>query len=211
MNAARQALAPILTAACATAVCATAAEASRPAVWSPHALIVDLPKLPRRYTCDQLWYKFRDVLAAIGARPDMKILPYGCDSSRATPAGLPPAYSPKVQLEFATPREVSGQSSRWADLRVVTKSVQLEPGTPAHLDSRDCELMKLIESTLLRKVGVEVADARLACAVPPSSKVPFSLTVSALVPVAEPASIAQSAAKPRPAESAMPGDASPRR
>src|SRR5438105_1886663 len=103
-------------------------DASQPAVWAPHALIVDLRNLPKHYTCDDLWYKFRDVLLAMGARPDMKILPYRCAGHAGSQA-----YSPKVELQFSMPRTVSGADVKWADLRVIAKPVHLQPGAPAHL------------------------------------------------------------------------------
>src|SRR6476469_6926434 len=61
--------------------------AAQPAAWLQHDLIVSLHNLPRTYSCDDLWYKFRDVLLEIGARADYKILPYDCNSR-----------SPQVQL-----------------------------------------------------------------------------------------------------------------
>jgi hypothetical protein len=157
---------------------ARAEETPRPAVWSPHGLIVDLQNLPKRYTCDELWYKFKDVLLTIGARPDVKILPYRC-SSRVGAL----AYSPKVQLEFFTPREVQGKSAQWADIEAVSKAVRLEPGSLGHFDAQDCELLSQMKSTLLRYLGDPISDFHLACQAPPLSKPPFGLTVEALVPV----------------------------
>src|ERR1700753_2209419 len=79
-----------------------------PAVWQRHALIVDLQSLPRRYTCDELWYKFRDVLLAVGASSRMKIMPYECGAQAGEHA-----YSPKVELDFKTPSTLSGDQKRW--------------------------------------------------------------------------------------------------
>jgi hypothetical protein len=169
---------------------ASAAETPQAAIWSPHALIVDLRNLPKRYTCDELWYKFRDVLLAIGARPDLKILPYRCDRRLGSIA-----YSPKVQLEFSMPEVVSGKEERWAQMHVLTKSVRLEPGAPSHLDDSDCALLNQIRGTLLRSIGTTVTDFRLACQASPASKLPFDLTVEAAVPVAQP-SAAVAAVRP---------------
>jgi hypothetical protein len=143
-------------------------------------MIVDVGKLPKRYSCDELWYKFRDLLLAVGARPDMKILPYRCES----PLGSS-AYAPKVQLEFSVPQVVSGQAALSADMQAVTKSIRLEPGAPSHIDDQDCGLLRLMKSTLLSSIGVSIADFRLACGAPALSKPPFDLTVRALVPVAK--------------------------
>src|ERR1700751_4938831 len=102
MNILCEASAIVLLVTSATAGAATA-EHAQPAIWASHSVIVDLKNLPRRYTCDELWYKFKGVLTTLGARPDMKIVPYGCALALGT-AG----YSPKVQLEFAVPRLVNG-------------------------------------------------------------------------------------------------------
>ena len=169
-------------------------ETPQPAVWSPHALIVDLRNLPKPYSCDDLWYKFKDVLLAIGARPDLKILPYRCSGRVGSLA-----YSPKVQLEFSTPRQLSAKDARWANIRAVTKSITLEPGAPSHLDSGDCALLSQIKSTLLNYLGDAVTTFHLACEGPPSSKPLFSLTVQALTPVQPPTSAPTSAQALTPA------------
>jgi hypothetical protein len=174
----------VLIAAFSAASAASAAETPQAAVWLPHALIVDLRNLPKRYTCDDLWYKFRDVLLAIGARPDLKILPYRCDRRLGSIA-----YSPKVQLEFSMPHVVSGKDERWAQMQVSTKSVRLEPGAPGHLDDADCALLSQIRGTLLRSIGTTVTDFRLACLTPPASKPLFDLTVKAVLPVTQPAAV----------------------
>ena len=151
---------------------------ANPAVWMSHAIIVDLKNLPKRYSCDDLWYKFHDVLLAIGARPNMKILPYRCDRRLGSVA-----YSPKVQLEFSLPRLVSGKQAQWADLDVVTKTVRLSPGVPEHLEDSDCNLMDQIRGTLLKSVQVAVPQFRLACLAPRTGESAFELTAQALVPV----------------------------
>jgi len=155
-----------------------AAVSSQPASWSAHVVIVDLPYLSKRYTCDDLWYKFRDVLLAIGARPDLKITPYRCEAALGSRA-----YSPQVQLQFSLPRQLDPRDARWAQLQVVSKSVELQPGTPAHIDDQDCDLLKVMKSTLLRYVGVRIGDFHLACRAPSASKPSFELTVQALLPV----------------------------
>ena len=179
---------------------ADAEEAAQPAVWSPHVLIIDLHDLPKRYTCDELWYKFRDVLTAIGARADMKILPYRCE--RALGAA---AHSPKVQLEFSVPRRVQGQQARVAQVQVQTKSVRLEPGAPGHLDNADCALLNQIRGTLLRSIGSQVTDFRLNCQAPSTGVPPFDLTVRADVPVTQPAAVVAGAQRASKSELARSG------
>jgi hypothetical protein len=171
---------------------ANAAGASQAAVWSQRALIVDLSNLPKRYTCDELWYKFADVLVAIGARPH-QILPYSCDVRLGAVA-----YSPKVQLEFSIPSAVSGKDARLANLRVVPKVVRLEPGAPQHLETADCALLNQMRQTLLKAIGADVTGFRLACGAPSVSNPPFVLTVKTLVPVTQTPPVAAGARAANP-------------
>jgi hypothetical protein len=153
----------------------------QPAMWAHHALLIDLHDLPKRYTCDELWYKFRDVLVAIGARGDLKILPYRCE-----PGAGSIAYSPKIQLEFTMPSVLTGRPASLAPLRVRARSVHLEPGTPSHLEDSDCALLEQMRSTLLRSIGTEITDFRLNCQAPSAAKPRFEVTVRAYVPAGQP-------------------------
>jgi hypothetical protein len=162
----------------ASARAGTRAEPSQiPAMWAHHAVIVDLHDLPRAYTCNDLWYKFKDVLTALGAGPGMKILPYQCGN---TPNSN--LHSPKVQVEFSTVTS-AGSAARWATLRAVRKPVQLKPATLPHFDAQDCELLNQIQAALLDYLGDATTTARLTCNAPASSKASYGLTVLTLVPV----------------------------
>src|SRR6185437_13514290 len=108
--------------------------AVQPAAWIPHDLIVSFDHLPRIYSCDDLWYKFRDVLRAIGARPDIRILAYQCGPKLGQLA-----YSPKVQLHFFIPQSLERSQARWADVNAEPRTIRLEPGHPASIASSDCE------------------------------------------------------------------------
>ncbi len=179
---------------------ANAAGSAQPAVWSPHVLIIDLHNLPRRYTCDELWYKFRDVLVAIGARPDLKILPYRCERGLGSIAN-----SPRVQLEFSLPHVVGGKEATLATVHVHTESIRLEPGAPGHLDNADCALLNQIRGTLLRSIGSDVTDFRLNCQALTAAEPAFDLTVRADVPVTQPAAVVAGAQRPRKSELAGSG------
>jgi hypothetical protein len=136
------------------------------AVWAQQDLIVALHDLPKHYSCDDLWYKFRDVLLAIGARADYKILPYDCNGS-----------APKVEVKFMLPREVSAAQQKWADLSVTRKTVQLRPGQPATLEASDCVLLKQMKDSLLSALPVKVVSAQVTC-----EKPQFEVSIAALAP-----------------------------
>ena len=69
----------------------------QPAVWMLHMVQVQLHDLPKNYSCYDLWYRFREVLQKIGARPDWKITTQGCVFS-----GNTQARSFSDILEFST-------------------------------------------------------------------------------------------------------------
>ena len=157
-----------------------------PAEWRNYDMLVDLHDLPHRYTCDGLWYRFHDVLLAIGARPDMKILAYRCDAPVAAQA----ARSPRVQLQFALPESLSPSQARWADLRVVPTRVRLGPGHPASLKNGDCELLHQMKDALLGSLAQRVVSFDLACAAPAVGAWSYGVTVQVLQPVAPAARVA---------------------
>ena len=180
-------------------VAAAATAAAIPAEWMPHDIMVRLQNLPKRYSCDDLWYKFHDVLLALGARADLKILTWRCENSLADAA----ARSPRLQLKFELPQALSGKQIRWSDVNAAPATVLLEPGHPASLDDSDCELLRQMKDTLLAELSDRVTSFQLACNAPVShqarphsrgshssaahsvsSRPPFSLEVQALTPVA---------------------------
>ena len=173
----------VLTACAATLVNAAPAYAAaakgsgngEPAVWAPHELIVDLHNLPRHYTCNDLWYKFKGILFVLGARQDMEILPYRCEGN-----------SPSVQLKFATPRLVTGPDAHWSELNAVARTVKIAPDSPAILDNRDCQLLNQVEGSLMKFLGSQVVSSRLQCQAPAKAGTPaFDITAKVLVPMAE--------------------------
>jgi hypothetical protein len=160
------------------AAAAAAPQPGHPATWRPYDLIVDLHDLPQRYSCDDLWYKFRDVLLAMGARPDIKILVYRCEPGLSDGN----ARSPRAQLRFSMPELLTPAQSRWAQLQAVTTTVRLGPGHPASLLSGDCELLRQLKDGLLESLSQRVVSFNLACAAPRSARWPFNVTVQALTP-----------------------------
>ena len=172
---------------------ATASQPGHPASWRPYDLLLDLHDLPQRYSCDDLWYKFRDVLLAVGARPDVKILVYRCEQGLTDRK----ARSPRAQLQFSMPELLSPAQSRWAQLQAVTTTVRLAPGHPASLQSSDCELMRQVKDGLLESLSQRVVSFNLACAAPRSARWPFSVTVQALTPSRASSQVVAQAGAPR--------------
>jgi hypothetical protein len=178
----------VVTALAGTPGTAAPAAVGHPAVWTPHDVIVSFEHLPRIYSCDDLWYKFRDVLRAIGARPDMRILAYQCGMKQGQLA-----YSPQVHLHFFIPQALGRSQARWADVNAEPRTIRLEPGHPASIHSCDCELLRQMKDDLLTLLPDRVLNFNLACEAP-ATRWPFSVSVEALTPVDGQARVAASGA-----------------
>jgi len=165
--------------------------ARQPATWRPYDLIIDLHALPVRYSCDDLWYKFHDVLLALGARPDLEILAYRCEPGLDDRA----ARSPHVQLRFNLPETVDPSQARWADIQATAATVRLAPGHPAALHDSDCELLRQMKDELFATLDqpTRVVGFALACAAPHTARWPFNVTVQSLEAVDRPQPVAAQA------------------
>ncbi len=150
--------------------------AGQPASWISRDVELNLQNLPKVYTCDDLWYKLRGILLAIGARQYMTITPYDCGQGAAN-AG----HSPTVDLKFQTLRALSGANARWADTTAVSRVVRLGPGEPKIIDSGDCALLAQLDGTLFPYLNMRVVDSDLECS-RPRSPARFGLSVQALTP-----------------------------
>jgi hypothetical protein len=165
---------------------------SRPAVWFAHDTIVDFENLPQPYTCDDLWYKLRDLLLALGARPDLKITFYQC------------GRSPSVHLQFSLPREVRGSEVKYASLQAIDDTFLIKAGRPSAFQASDCELVRQIKDTFLTELPVRVMSYRLTCDAPRMEARRYRLSVQALTPVSADRAVAASTGSQR-AQSAQSG------
>jgi hypothetical protein len=156
------------------------ANGSRPAVWSLHNTIVDFENLPHPYACDDLWYKFHDVLLALGARPDLKITFYQC------------GRSPSVHLQFSLPRELRGSEVNYATLQAIDATFLIKAGRPSAFQASDCELVRQIKDTFLSELPVRVMSYRLTCDAPRIEARRYRLSVQALTPVSADRAVAAS-------------------
>jgi hypothetical protein len=149
----------------------------QPARWRPYALIVDLSDLPKDYSCDDLWYKFRDVLTSLGANRQMTVTPYRCGHVKGEAM-----RSPRVELFFKLPEPLTAKQASWHDLYASSAKVKLEPGMPRSFTDSDCELMRQIKDVLLPALPARVVAYRLPCEAPSRHRPDFSLTVQTLKP-----------------------------
>jgi hypothetical protein len=171
-------------------IAAAAAPQPQPAVWMQHMVQVQLRDLPKNYSCYDLWYRFREVLQKIGARPDWKITTQGCVFS-----GNTQVRSPQVQLEFYFPEALPPAQVKWSDVKAVPGTVLLEPGSaPNSLDRSDCELVRQIKDALLPALPVQVLDARIECGAAASPTRPYRITIQTMTAVTAAAPVSPSSA-----------------
>ena len=164
-------MAPAAAAPAATAPAATAPAAPLPAQWRSYDILLDLQELPRTYSCDELWYRVRDVLLALGARAYMTLTPYDCGTTHSGAA-----RSPRVQVRFQLPYVLKGADVRYAELNVREQPVRLTPGSPHSLQPGDCELVRQLRGTLLSALPLHVEAADFNCS---GARESYSVTVEA--------------------------------
>jgi hypothetical protein len=129
-----------------------------PAEWRSFDIIVTLQALPATYSCDDLWYKFRDVLLTLGARAYMTVTPYHCGAS-----GGSQGRSPSVHVQFQLPQPLHGDATRYEQISAVTRTIRLKPGTPPTLKAGDCELVRQLKSALFDALPVRVTTTDFSC------------------------------------------------
>jgi hypothetical protein len=150
---------------------------SVPAYWAQHDEIDELGDLPHPYRCDDLYYKYRDVLLRLGAQPGMKIYAYGCSR-----AGQPASGTPRVDLTYAVPREMPVTGSGGVGLKAARATVKLAPGQPKSLTPDDCILLNDMRQTVLASFANSMNASSLHCNAARTSK-HFALVVQTLLPV----------------------------
>lgn len=154
-----------------------AAAGAGPAEWRSYDLLVDFKNLPRPYTCNELWYRLQDLLAAIGARHYPQVVTYHCGP---TPAAS--SRSPSVELQFQLPQALSAADARYADVPVVRATVRLGPGTPRSFNGEDCELLRQLGTLLLPALPLHTVGPGLTCPAAGAAHHAFALEVQALIP-----------------------------
>jgi hypothetical protein len=145
-----------------------------PAVWFDYHMFVELRDLPQAYTCDELWYKFRDVLLAIGAAPNPGVVPLRCNTR-----------SPEVEVRFSLPHVLQGAFRRYATIQAASSTVDLRPAYPTHLKASDCALVRQLTHTVFRDLPVRVLSADFSCRALRADSRPFNLTLETLKAVSQ--------------------------
>ncbi len=145
------------------------------AYWAEHAEVDELGKLSKPYSCDDLFYKYRDILLKLGVRPGIKIYTYGCNRP-----GQPASGTTKVDLTYALPHPAP------AGFKAYQRSIKLAPGEPKSLTADDCALLDDMRQTVIAAISSQVDARGLDCGNGHHHK-KFELTVQVLVAADDPA------------------------
>jgi hypothetical protein len=151
--------------------------------WVSHTTVVRLVYLPRHYSCPDLEKRIRDLLLALGVRPDMDITASECE-------GGANGYSPRVRVQFATPSQLLGASTATTGPKPTVRTVRLAPGHLGSWEPRDCELMRQLKDQLLSQLNMKVVAFSLACLAPAVNSEHYSVTVQAADPSSVPTKLA---------------------
>lgn len=141
---------------------------SGPVVWSAYDRVIDLENLPKRYKCDELGSKVRDILLTLGAGPELQVVPLSCNT-----------WSPRVRLRFSLLKRVARAKAGAVNLQAVPGTLLLEPGHPPSVTAADCKLLRQLKDVLLPTLPVRVVSYRFTCIEPPSRHRRFRLLVQA--------------------------------
>jgi hypothetical protein len=131
--------------------------AEEQAYWARHQEVDYLDNLPRPYSCNDLYYKYRDVLIRLGAR-ELTIYTYGC-TGRAGAAG----NRTHVDLSYAVPAPVASTLSSNSALVAREQQIEIGPGEPKSLTEEDCTLMDDMSQTVLSSFAKSVEVKGPAC------------------------------------------------
>jgi len=147
------------------------------AIWAEHDLRVELQHLSRNYSCDDLSSKIRDVLESVGARADVRIFVNRCGNGMDARV-----VAPRVHVIFSLPLELRGRLAWSADFYARERTVRIEPGVPPSIDDWDCELLRQVETNLLRPASLTIEAIHLPCAQPTTRHSGFGPSIEALMP-----------------------------
>jgi hypothetical protein len=158
---------------------ASASAATQLAFWAQHDEIDYLDNLPRPYSCDELYYKYRDVLLRLGARPGMKIYAYGCVHGDRVASKV----RPHVDLTYEIPKALPPSAVTPSSLQAKLQTLHLGPGHPKALDTGDCILVEDMRQTVLASFASHFDTGDPHCSSTHSLSRKFDVEVQTLLPL----------------------------
>jgi len=158
------------------------------AVWAPKELNFAYQGFTTKYSCDGLQERMRDVLLKLGARPDLRVLGYGCTRL----VGPDPLAGVSIKMNVLQPAGKQGGPAvpvHWQRVDLLTGLNELDPVDAA----ADCELIGQIKQKVLPLFATRNVDYRAACEA--HQLVPGGTRLKAEVLVADEPAAADSAAR----------------
>jgi hypothetical protein len=125
------------------------------AVWVPKELTFLYRGFTTRYTCDGLRDKVRTILLQLGARDDLKVIPFGCVRNGG-PEATPGVRIEMHVLQLAGATTAQAVTAHWQTVNVLAGQ------TPVSA-SLDCELVSQLHREVLPLFGPREIDYRATC------------------------------------------------
>lgn len=162
---------------------AVATAPSEPALayWVQHHEIEYLKDLPRQYSCNELYYKYRDILEQLGARAGARIDAFGCNGTPGTSS----RDSTRVELLYQIPERLPAAVSGPAVFKARLGTVRFAPGHPRSLQSDDCALVREVRTLLLPSIGAQVKSSHLECSTAQAGHGSYSLVTQVWRPLTD--------------------------
>lgn len=178
------------------------AENSAPvqATWKTQEIRYSYSGFTTAYNCDAAEDRLKAILRALGAHEQTRVSATGCNFNRpsrnffitiTTATPVPLAEAPSKSQADASKEELLkrlGVPAAQLDQTFPAewKTVELSRDRKLDLEAGDCELMDGLKRSVLPKLGVKIISDRVQCIPRQVGIQTPELTVSALVPMAQP-------------------------
>jgi len=153
--------------------------AVEPGVWQEHKIELEYIGFTSHYSCDGLESKLELLLRQLGARPDSKVMTYGCDRGFGTPSRFP-----RATLKFATLKPAEAGAEAPAGTTTVAgrwRAVEIAPNRPFDLLDGDCELIEQFRDKVLPAFATRSQQLNIGC-IPYQDNGPFDVRLQVFEP-----------------------------
>jgi hypothetical protein len=155
--------------------------AQQPGSWQPHSYDFHFMGFTSTYSCDGLADKLQLLLRAVGARPDVKVIPL-CARGTGIPDKLVQASVKFSTLQLADANATGAAASASQGAPGVWRHVELMPRHPFDLQTGDCELVEQFRDTLLPMFATRNVNNQVTCVPHQDSGSNFSLSFDVFAP-----------------------------
>jgi hypothetical protein len=133
---------------------AETSRASESATWVPKVLSFSYHGVTTRYTCDALQTRMKALLLELGARPDLRVVTWGC--TRQIAADILPGVTVQMNVLQPAPSGATPLAAHWQRVDLLANRSPSEA-------AGDCELISQIKLNVLPLFSVRNVDYSATC------------------------------------------------